>query len=86
MIKKKGERVLPAFVDNIRRLTKIGILRKLPRDEEVKAIESLFRMLSHYGSHPEFVSENIATFLYVWTISTLSFLLKRYQETLNTNT
>ena len=80
MIKQRGERLLPVSTDNIGRLVRIGVLKKLERKEEVRTVESLFRMLSHYGPHPEEVTEEVANLLYVWTITTLSFLLKRYQR------
>ena len=80
IIKQRGENLLPVFTDNIRKLVKMGVLKKLKREEEFRAVESLFKMLSHYGSHSEHVTEEVANLLYVWTITTLSFLLKRYQK------
>jgi hypothetical protein len=80
MIEQKGEQSSPVFTDNITKLVKVGILKRTEKGEEVKAVQSLFGMLSHYGSHPEYVTDEIAQLLYVWTISTLSFLIKRFEK------
>jgi len=81
IVQKRGRTPLRVFTDTIRLLTDVGVLKRSERDEELKAIESLFRMLSHYGSHPEYVTEEVANFLYLWTISVFSFILKRYRQT-----
>lgn len=81
ILRKRGITPLKVFTDTIRLLTDVGVLKRTERDEEIKAIESLFRMLSHYGSHPENVTEEVANFLYLWTISAFSFILKRYRQT-----
>ena len=81
IVQKRGMTPYRVFTDTIRLLVDVGVLKRLERDEELKTVESLFRMLSHYGSHPEYVTEEIANFLYLWTISAFSFILKRYRQT-----
>lgn len=67
------------FEDATAMLTEIGVLKKLEKKEESNAVYALFKMLSHYGSHPQEVTDEVAIFMYLWIISLLSFLLKRYE-------
>jgi len=80
IIKRRGITPLRVFTDTIKQLVDAGILKETERDEEPKSVEALFRMLCHYGSHPEFVTEEVASFLYLWAISTFTFILKRYEQ------
>lgn len=82
IIKLKKEIPFSGFADNLRKLIKLGILKKFEKDEEYDSIYSLFKMLSHYGSHPEYATAETAQFLYIWTISTLSFLMKRFEASI----
>lgn len=80
MIREQRKKLCGGFKDNVVKLTEIGVLKKLEKKEEVEAVYALFKMLSHYGSHPEDVTEEVVNFLYPWTISSLLFLLKRYKK------
>lgn len=80
IIKRRRITPLNVFTDAIKQLVDAKVLKETERGEEPKSIEALFRMLCHYGSHPEFVTEEVANFLYLWAISTLSFILKRYEK------
>jgi len=68
------------LIDAIGQLVDARVLKRTDKNEETKSIEALFRMLCHYGSHPEFVTEEVANFLYLWAISTFTFILKRYEK------
>ncbi len=80
ILKKRSITPYSAFTDAIGQLVDAGVLKETPRKEEPKSVEALFKMLCHYGSHPEFVTDEVANFLYLWAISTFTFILKRYEK------
>jgi hypothetical protein len=76
ILKSKGKTPPDSFDASIKQMGEFGILKN---DEEIKSIEALYGMLRHYGSHPEVVTEEISSFLYLWTINSFTFILKRYE-------
>ena len=77
--------------DNLQSLETINILEQIDptscqkcgykkRDNEFNFSYDLFGMLSHYASHQEIITEEIASLLFPSVSSFLRFLLKRYEK------
>ena len=80
IINKRGIEPFDNFTDTIGMLPKVGLLKATEKNEETGTVTALWRMLSHYGSHPELVDPDTANFLYVWSVCSISFLLKRFKS------
>ncbi len=76
ILKRKGRTPPDSFDESIKQLAELGILKN---DEEIKSVDALYGMLCYYGSHPESVTEEVSSFLYLWTINSFTFVLKRYE-------
>jgi hypothetical protein len=75
ILRSKGRMPPASFVESLNQLGELGILKN---DEEIKSVKALYEMLFHYGSHPESVTGEVSSFLYLWTINSFTFILKRY--------
>jgi len=49
-------------------------------DREIDFLDSLYGLLSHYGSHPNEIDPEVASFLFISSINTMAFLVKRFEK------
>lgn len=68
-----------SYKDRVVQLRALGVLEQLPHDSEVNYTYDLYGLLSHYGSHPELVDDDIAEQIFTSGSVLILFLLKRYQ-------
>jgi hypothetical protein len=76
ILKSKRKTPQDSFVESLKQLAELGIFKN---EEEIKSVEALYGMLQYYGSYPENVTQEVSSFLYLWTINFFTFILKRYE-------
>jgi len=79
ILESKGEIVTHNQKDNLIRLKKWGIFKKIENDNEVEYSYKIFGLLSHYGPHEELITEEVANFLFTSTLAFIWFLINRYE-------
>jgi hypothetical protein len=77
--------------ENLAQLEKLGIIKEIDtqqcqkcqykkRDSEFNYSYDIYSLLSHYGSHKELLTEELANFLFTSTTAFLWFLINRYEN------
>lgn len=78
------------FKDKLIQLEKLGIIKgidnqeciKCPyrkKDSEFNYSYAIYSLLSHYGPHPDLITEEVANFLFTSTLAFIWFLINRYE-------
>ena len=92
IIESKGEKETGNQKDDLAKLKKIGIINEIDtqqcqncqykkRDSEFNYSYNIFSLLSHYGSHKELLTEDLANFLFTSASVFIWFLINRYENT-----
>lgn len=50
------------------------------KDNEFDYSYDIYSLLSHYGSHAELITDEVANFLFTSTIAFIWFLINRYEN------
>jgi hypothetical protein len=91
IMESKGEPLKSNQKDKLVQLEKLGILKEIDnrecpkchhkkRDNEFNySYDGIWGLLSHYGSHKELLTEEVANFLFTSTIAFIWFLINRYE-------
>ena len=91
IIKSKGETLKSNQKDNLTQLEKLGIINEIDtqqcqkcqykkKDSELNYSYDIYSLLSHYGSHTELITEEVANFLFTSTLGFVWFLINRYEN------
>ncbi len=91
IIKSEGETLKSTQKDKLAQLEKIGIIKEIDtqhcqkcqyrkKDSEFNYSYDVYSLLSHYGSHKELLTEDLANFLFTSTMAFLWFLINRYEN------
>ena len=79
IITSKEEILKSKQKDKLAQLKKLGILKEIERDNEFEYSYKVFGLLSHYGSHSDLITEEVANFLFTSTLTFIWFLINRYE-------
>jgi hypothetical protein len=66
--------------DKLAQLKGIGILKEIEKDNEFEYSYRIFGLLSHYGSHSDLITEEVANFLFTSTLAFIWFLINRSEK------
>lgn len=91
IIKSKGGVPTNNQKDNLAQLEKLGILKEInngecqnchykKRDSEFNYSYDIYSLLSHYGSHEELLTEEVANFLFTSALALIWLLINRYEK------
>ena len=92
IIESKGEELKSNQKDKLAQLEKLGILKAIDnqecpkchhkkRDSEFNySYDGIWGLLSHYGSHKELLTEELANLLFTSTLAFTWFLINRYEH------
>ncbi|MDI6810613.1 MAG: hypothetical protein QMD80_02895 [archaeon] len=91
IIESKGEPLKSNQKDKLAQLEKFGIINEIDtqqcqkcqykkKDSEFNYSYDIYSLLSHYGSHKELVTEDLANFLFTSTLGFVWFLINRYEN------
>jgi len=91
IIESKGEQLKSNQKDKLLQLEKLGILKAIDnqecpkchhkkKDSEFNYSYDIYSLLSHYGSHKELLTEELANFLFTSTLGFVWFLINRYEN------
>jgi hypothetical protein len=92
IITSKGESLKSNQKDKIAQLEKLEIIKEIDnqeckkchhkkKDSEFNYSYDIYSLLSHYGSHKELLTEELANFLFTSTLGFVWFLINRYENT-----
>jgi hypothetical protein len=81
ILESMGEPLKGSRKDRLIKLTTLNILKKIEKENEVEHAYKIFSLLSHYGSHTDLVTEEVANFLFTSTLAFIWFLINRYENT-----
>lgn len=90
ILKSRGKVSTSNMKENLSKLKDLGILKEIlngeclmchhkKKDHEFNYAYIVFGLLSHYGSHQELVTEELANFLFTSTSAFIWFLINRYE-------
>ena len=91
IIRSKGKTSKNSQKDKLIQLKELGILKEIDaqeclkchykkRDGEFNYSYDIYSLLSHYGSHKELMTEELANFLFTSTLTFFWFLINRYEN------
>jgi hypothetical protein len=91
IITSKGESLKSNQKDKLAQLEKMEIIKEIDtqqcqkcqykkKDSEFNYSYDIYSLLSHYGSHKELLTEDLANFLFTSTMAFLWFLINRYEN------
>jgi len=91
IITSKGEPLKSNQKDKLAQLEELGIIKEIDtqyckqcqykkRDSEFNYSYDIYSLLSHYGSHKELLTEELANFLFTSTLAFIWFLINRYEK------
>ena len=91
IITSKGESLKSNQKDKLAQLEKMEVLKEIDtqqcqkcqykkKDSEFNYSYDIYSLLSHYGSHKELLTEDLANFLFTSTMAFLWFLINRYEN------
>jgi len=92
IIESKEEPLKSNQKDKLAQLEQLGIIKEIDtqecpkchhkkKDNEFNHSYDIYSLLSHYGSHAELITDEVANFLFTSTIAFIWFLINRYENT-----
>jgi len=91
IIESKEEPLKSNQKDKLAQLEQLGIIKEIDtqecpkchhkkKDNEFNYSYDIYSLLSHYGSHAELITDEVANFLFTSTIAFIWFLINRYEN------